>query len=291
MQCFTPQPATYNPRTKQVRMTPHGAPPQEGITQLTLRCGRCIGCRIERSRQWGIRCHHEAQLHEHNAFVTLTYDDEHFPQDGGISVDELQRFHKRLRHHINPFRHFSCGEYGQETLRPHYHTCLFNIHFTDQTLWKQQDGYNLYESRTLNEIWGLGRCIIGDLNIETAQYTAKYCLKQFGEGGTQYAQLDQQTGEITAIRQPFATMSRSPGIGQAWIEKYHTDIYNKDFIKINNITHRSTKYYDKLYDNMAPEHMATIKQQRIDNRPETTSTELRAREKNTHARIIQRKGY
>ena len=41
-------------------------------------CGQCIGCRLERSRQWAMRCVHEAQLHRDNSFITLTYDDVHF---------------------------------------------------------------------------------------------------------------------------------------------------------------------------------------------------------------------
>ena len=43
---------------------------------VTVSCGQCIGCRLERSRQWAIRCMHEASLHESNCFVTLTYSDD-----------------------------------------------------------------------------------------------------------------------------------------------------------------------------------------------------------------------
>ena len=46
---------------------------------LTIPCGRCIGCRLERSRQWAMRCVHEAEMHDENVFVTLTYDDDHLP--------------------------------------------------------------------------------------------------------------------------------------------------------------------------------------------------------------------
>lgn len=51
---------------------------------LSLPCGRCIGCRLERSRQWAVRCVHEAALHEDNAFITLTYDDDHLPYGGTL---------------------------------------------------------------------------------------------------------------------------------------------------------------------------------------------------------------
>lgn len=55
--------------------------PREGFHDLpvTLPCGQCIGCRLERSRQWAIRCAHEASLYEENCFITLTYRDEDLP--------------------------------------------------------------------------------------------------------------------------------------------------------------------------------------------------------------------
>ena len=40
---------------------------------LLIPCGTCIGCQLERARQWAMRCVHEAQMHERNSFVTLTY--------------------------------------------------------------------------------------------------------------------------------------------------------------------------------------------------------------------------
>ena len=54
----------------------------EGVfRELFVKCGQCIGCRLERSRQWATRCMHEASLHDCNSFVTLTYDEAHAPVD------------------------------------------------------------------------------------------------------------------------------------------------------------------------------------------------------------------
>ena len=44
---------------------------------ITLPCQQCIGCRLERSRQWAIRCMHEASLYDKNCFLTLTYSDDY----------------------------------------------------------------------------------------------------------------------------------------------------------------------------------------------------------------------
>ena len=46
-------------------------------TEMQVPCGQCIGCRLERSRQWAIRCVHEASLHPINCFITLTYSPEY----------------------------------------------------------------------------------------------------------------------------------------------------------------------------------------------------------------------
>lgn len=40
---------------------------------ILVPCGQCIACRLNKARQWSIRCMHEARYHSDNAFVTLTY--------------------------------------------------------------------------------------------------------------------------------------------------------------------------------------------------------------------------
>lgn len=81
--------------------------------QLTLPCGQCVGCRLERSRQWAVRILHEAKIHKHNCFLTLTYDDEHLPRkywtgqhhpktgekiySGDLALRDVQLFLKKLR--------------------------------------------------------------------------------------------------------------------------------------------------------------------------------------------------
>jgi len=57
---------------------------------LAIPCGRCIGCRLERSRQWAIRCVHEASLHEDNAFITLTYAPENIPPGGTLKKNTFK---------------------------------------------------------------------------------------------------------------------------------------------------------------------------------------------------------
>lgn len=76
---------------------PGDAWPTSGDHELTLPCGQCIGCKLEHSRQWAMRCIHEAQLHSNNCFITLTYAPENLPPDGGLIKRDFQLFMKRLR--------------------------------------------------------------------------------------------------------------------------------------------------------------------------------------------------
>ena len=105
-----------------------------GIEEMEVACGQCLGCRLDRSRMWAMRIVHESSLHElngGNCFVTLTYDDENVPDDWSLDKSHFQLFMKRLRkwvfspsglgrrpeydddgNLVNGVRFFHCGEYG-----------------------------------------------------------------------------------------------------------------------------------------------------------------------------------
>jgi hypothetical protein len=110
---------------------------EDGSPQgLYVPCGKCIACRIARTREWTVRIMHEMSCHDNAVFATLTYDDDHLPPDRSISKDELQRFIKRLRKELGDrkIRYFACGEYGETTNRPHYHAIIFGLGLTEDTL-------------------------------------------------------------------------------------------------------------------------------------------------------------
>lgn len=263
--------------------------------EIKLPCGQCIGCRLEKSRQWALRCVHEAQLHSQNCFVTLTYSDENLPQWGSLNREDLTKFFKRVRKNVGPFRYYACGEYGDETKRAHYHACLFGLDFNDKVPFSNKGGHTLYISPTLNELWKLGNTSIGELTFETAAYTARYVMKKgFGKGMPPYCRLDAETGEAIPLEQPYAVMSlrcrgadgKVGGLGSEWIRKYATDIYNheKDFIMVRGKKMKPARYYDKVYDEINPEHMEVIKANRQLNSTTPSNATLRAREKIAHAR-------
>lgn len=233
-------------------------------------CGQCIECRLERSRQWAIRCMHEAQMHDDNCFLTLTYDDDNLPWDGGLHVEHYQNFMKRFRKAIAPqkIRFFHCGEYGEQLSRPHYHACIFGYDFPDKEILKEVNGVRLYTSDLLADLWPYGFSTIGAVTFESAAYVARYVTKkitgkaadQIGPNGLRpYEAVDPDTGEIVARRPEYITMSRRPGIGRPWFDKFGSDVYPADEVIVNSKSVKPPKYYDEIYDKIDPADYARIK--------------------------------
>jgi len=205
---------------------------------MTVPCGQCIGCRQDRARDWSVRIRHEATLHDESSFLTLTYSDEHLPANESVNVRDLQLFFKRLRKQIEPtkVRYYACGEYGDETRRPHYHAIVFGYDFPDKKKYrKSKTGHILYRSETLDGLWPSGQCDIGNVTRETGSYVARYCLKKV-------------TGPPSEAhyggRQPeFAVMSTRPGIGYGWFQKYESDAFPSAFIVLNGQKYPVPRYY------------------------------------------------
>lgn len=207
--------------------------------RLELPCGRCIGCRLERSRQWAVRCMHEASLYDRNCFLTLTYDDDHLPKDGSLHLDDFQCFMKRLRKKFGVgIRFFHSGEYGEINARPHYHSLLFNHDFDDKTVFSQRGEHRLFVSDTLSKLWPFGFSSIGSLTFESAGYVARYALKKVTGKGAE---------DFYGGRKPeYSTMSRRPGIGSRWFEKFSSEVYPRDGVIVRGHLSKPPRYYDNL---------------------------------------------
>jgi hypothetical protein len=215
---------------------------------MKIPCGQCVGCRLERSRQWAIRCIHEAQLYEKNCFITLTYNEDKLPESGSLVLEDFQKFLKRLRKKRfgEKIRYYMCGEYGDKNKRPHYHACMFNLDFEDKIELKNRDGQVYYTSQELQSLWPYGFSLIGDVTFESAAYVARYILKKVtgGRAIIHYNDIDFGTGEILRERKAeFTTMSRRPGIGKGWLEKYWDDVFPDDFVVVRGKQMRVPKYY------------------------------------------------
>lgn len=261
----------------------------EGIKVQRIPCGKCIGCRLDYSKAWATRAMLEAQNWKENYFLTLTYDDEHKPykaetfskESGEIFTDpgywngtldptDIQLFMKRLRitwlrrYGAEDIRFMLCGEYGGQTKRPHYHAIMFNFPIRTESLkFYKYNGQHeaLYTCEEIEEIWGKGYVIIGEVTWSSCAYVARYVTKKIGLPANQewYAMQGQEP--------EFLRVSRKPGIGRAYYEMNKEQLYKFDQLlmkKYNGepIKVRPPKYYDKLYDLERPEEMEKIKKKR-----------------------------
>lgn len=234
-------------------------------------CGQCIGCRLEKSRQWAIRCKHEADMHDKNCYITLTYNDDHLPIDGSVNMRHFQLFMKRLRKKYGKVRFFHCGEYGENNRRPHYHACIFGWRPSDLILLKHENGFPLYTSLQLSDLWTdpktktpIGFVTVGEVTFQSAAYVARYITKKItGEKSADHYQIvNSDTGEIHSLRPEYVSMSKKPGLGKGWLDQFTSDVFPHDEVIMNGRSISPPKYYDRQYQLEAPEEFEKIRRLR-----------------------------
>lgn len=272
--------------------------PVQSATKVpfNLPCGRCIGCRMEKARQWGLRCVHESKLWKQNSYVTLTYADEFMPPGGTVCLRDVQLFMKRLRKAREPatVRFFLGAEYGDENKRPHYHALLFNVEFPDKLLHgKNLRGEPLYTSAELGKLWPHGFNTIGDVTFDSAVYCAKYALKKINitEHSSEEAKAEYERryvvydadGIVYERDREFAVMSRRPGIGAGYIDRFGSEVAAHDSVVINGREVRPPRFYDTRTEKRYADRYAEVKAQRkragVLAKPDNTPERLRVKEK------------
>lgn len=221
-------------------------------------------------------------MHAQNSFITLTYDDAHLPSGAssdekysGVSLDirHWQLFAKKLRKHLvneqkcagkeppyETFRFFHCGEYGsgngKRKINPHYHAIIFGQDFSADRKFKEftSQGHQTFTSDTLTRIWGKGRTEIGSVTMESASYVARYCMKR--QGG------DKAEKHYKGRKPEYASMSRNPGLGSTWFQKYKSDVFPHDFI-VTQEGHKTRvpKYYDTQLTELELEQIKILRVQ------------------------------
>lgn len=244
---------------------------------IEIPCGHCLECRLEYSRQWADRCILEAQQYEDNCFITLTYDDLNIPvvddvhpETGEITKfktlvkKDLQDFMKRLRSRLDDkdikIRFFAAGEYGDESMRPHYHAIIFGwspIKEINEKTGKQDChllkmsnlGYAYYHSDFLKEVWPFGNNLVTECSWETCAYVSRYVVKKYKN--------EKYFSEKTNIQKEFVTMSRRPGIGLKWLQSHDVcyATFQNNYVSTPNgsrkISHN--RYFDSYLEKEFPE--------------------------------------
>lgn len=174
MTCYHPLDAwmSVKPQANGKRHVTFIAKASKDYEYTMLPCGRCIGCKLDKSKEWAIRCLHEASLYgDNNCFITLTFNEANLNKLGSLVKDDFVLFMKRFRKHYKgvyavdgedkngnpiityPIRYFHCGEYGDRYSRPHHHACIFNFDFEDKVLLSEKNGVRLYSSEQLERLW------------------------------------------------------------------------------------------------------------------------------------------
>lgn len=185
-------------------------PYKQGVAEFG--CGKCAVCLSKRRYQWTGRLLLEQAIATRAHFLTLTFDEKHCPKDMSVRPRHLQLFWKKLRENTGEkIRYFAVGEYGDQTLRPHYHAALFGLPLLRHI--NPGDAHIFGLPACTCEIctsWGQGGVGIGDLTPASASYIAGYVTKR----STHRSSPEYQPGGALEGRHPeFARMSLRPGIG------------------------------------------------------------------------------
>lgn len=222
--------------------------------QFEVPCYQCVGCKMDRARAWSIRCNHEASLYDSNLFVTLTYSPEGLGDSRTLEYGHFQSFMRRLRDRFKgvsvcanghrSIRFFVSGEYGGLTERPHWHALLFNCWIPDMQ--KMYNGH--YVSKKLEATWGMGNVdVVGEVNAAIAAYVAGYVLTKLPQESYEESVLNMETGELSDRRPPLVQMSRDPGIGRWWYDRYVADCFPRDEAIQDGKAYKVPPYYWRLY--------------------------------------------
>lgn len=224
-------------------------------------CGKCIGCKLRLRSEWQIRGLCELQMQRQAGlaswFFTLTFDDQHIPADLNISLRDVQLFMMRLRKHFGPgIRVQYCGEYGGQTMRPHYHLTLWGLVLDDCVqIGRSRTGEATFTSAVVARLWGRGQVLIGEANSHTIGYVAGHQLKDLTgrhQPDGSYVLLEPSTGELRARTAPFRHQSLKPGIGASWFDKYHMDFFARGWLMRDGRKEFPPSYFLRLLRRSKP---------------------------------------
>ena len=201
---------------------------QNGIKTkpTTVPCGTCNECKARRISGWSFRLQKEMLRHNSAHFVTLTYDSPPLTENNYMNLHKphLQNFFKYLRKNNQKIKYYACGEYGTQTMRPHYHLIIFGT-----------------TPEYITALWTHGHVHFGQVTGASIGYTLKYMCK------TSKIPLHQNDDRLPE----FALMSKKLGdnyLTPQMINWHQADLKNRCYATINEIKLALPRYYkDKIY--------------------------------------------
>ncbi|QXP08304.1 MAG: replication initiator protein [Arizlama microvirus] len=294
MPCYHPIPAwqLLNVKTTNGKPTLSFKNPFAKATKnrigIQVPCGLCIGCALEKARQWAVRCVHESQMHDDSSFVTLTYDEKYLPPYGSLQKgrkSDQEYFLKNLRQAIYPtkIKFFMCGEYGEKNQRPHYHYLIFGYGFPDRKFLKETNGVKLYTSELLESKWPYGFSTCGNISMESAAYVARYCLKKVqAREDNPEMDADNFSGQLPEYNNMSRGGRHGKGLAYKWYEQFQSDVFPADEVVIKGKIGKPPRYYDKQFEldnfNVFEKIKLDRKAQAINNAADNTAARLLVKE-------------
>lgn len=240
---------------------------KNGYPEIKLPCGKCPECCKDYYTSWATRGSRELSQWDSSLFITLTYDEENLPKDRSLNKKHVQDFIKRVKKKFgstkeNPIRQVYCGEYGTETLRPHYHVILFNMDFVDKKKhYKSDQGHQVYTSRQLSALWKKGHAEFGFAQSGSIAYLFKYILKKKTRKEKRKPLTLEFPDGCYDVAHEFIEASRNPGIG-AYLKG--SESLKKGYLTENGVKKKIPKYYLEDLKKSDPETYEKIKDSKFD---------------------------
>jgi len=240
-----------------------------GYAYIEVPCGKCMACRIQRVNEWVTRLMHEYEQTKKGMFINLTYKNEElkygaavnrrvYPIESGVlsavvppwisrmdnhgvrfaTLDktDLQRFFKRFRKEIQtPIKYFACGEYGEQSHRPHYHIILLGYEVPLHDLYYDPILKGM-TSKTIQKLWTAGHNVVGAVERDSIQYTVGYITKKL------YGDQAEELFDNTNRQRPFQLQSQ--GIGLEYAKKNIKKLVQGE-LTTDGITEILPRYYKK----------------------------------------------
>lgn len=130
-------------------------------------CGQCLNCRINDTRSWYVRSFFEVKKLErpYQYFLTLTYNEENYPDDALCKKDDLKKFLNNLNTSFGlRLRYFATSDYGNITNRAHYHAILLST--------------KKISASQCERIWNKGFITLKKLTKTRIKYCLRYTVKK-----------------------------------------------------------------------------------------------------------------
>lgn len=268
---------------------------------ITLPCGNCIGCRLDRAKSWALRNYHEASVSNSACFITLTFGD-------AATIDNV--FRLRQFSSLSRSKKFAEARKRVNTLvRGDFSSFIKRLR---KELYK---GYEYYDENGVKRFFQLKEGLrfyacgeYGELNsrphyhalIYNFDFPGKRYLatergnvywthpvleRAWGFGFVYISDFTINTASYVSryvtkkingrlkdewyqgLEPEYQVCSNRPGIGRKWFEKFQSDVYPSDEVLFptrsgKKVKMKPPKYYDNLFDKFSPDEFAEVKKVR-----------------------------